>query len=75
MLKVYAVDLSKIKGTGDVECPRCGIKFSPDDETEKDYFIVKTVMKGNCLDKIVLQCNNCQSQIYLTGFHLLNKLR
>jgi len=72
MLKVYAIDLTSIKGTGDVECPRCGIKLSPDDETEKDYFIVKTVMKGDDLDKIVLQCNKCQSQIYLTGFHLLN---
>jgi len=55
-----------------VKCPKCGIKISPDDKTENAYTILKSVMKGDRLEKIILQCNRCKSQIHLTGFHLLN---
>jgi uncharacterized protein with PIN domain len=65
--------LTKTKGKGDIKCPECGIKISPDDETEEAYTILETVMKEGNLEKIALQCNKCQSQIHLTGFHLLNK--
>jgi len=74
-VKCYTVDLSKIKGRGEFVCPKCGIRVSPDDETENVYTLLEPVMKGNCLDKIILQCNKCGSQIHLTGFHILNKLR
>jgi len=73
--KFFTVDLTKIRGRGEIRCPKCGIKISPDDETENAYTILETVMKGESLDKIALHCNKCRSQIYLTGFHLLDKIR
>jgi hypothetical protein len=74
-IKFFTIDLYKIKGRGEFECPKCRIKISPDDKTEDAYTILELVMKGDCLDKIILQCNKCGSQIHLTGFHILNKLR
>jgi hypothetical protein len=74
-VKLYIIDLTSIRGRGEFKCPRCGIKISPDDKTEDAYTILELVMKGDCLDKIILQCNKCGSQIHLTGFHILSKLR
>jgi hypothetical protein len=74
-IKFFTIDLYKIKRRGEFGCPKCGIKISPDDKTEDAYTILEPVMKGDCLDKIILQCNKCGSQIHLTGFHILNKLR
>jgi predicted RNA-binding Zn-ribbon protein involved in translation (DUF1610 family) len=72
-LETYAVDLTKTKGKGEFKCPKCGIGISPDDMTENTYTILDTVMKGDSLEKIVLKCNKCGSEIHLKGFHLLNK--
>jgi len=74
-IKLYTVDLIKLKGGGEFRCPKCGIEISPDDKTEDVYTILETVMKKDYLEKIVLQCNSCGSQIHLVGFHLLSKLR
>ena len=68
----FNIDLSEIEGKGEFKCPKCGAKISPDDTSEKTYIILETHMKGDSLEKIRLQCNKCQSQIYLTGFYLLN---
>jgi predicted nucleic-acid-binding Zn-ribbon protein len=67
--------LTGIRGRGEFKCPKCGIKISHEDETEDVYTILKPVMKGDSLEKIILQCNRCQSQIHLTGFQFLNKIR
>jgi len=67
--------LNEINSGGEFGCPKCGIRISPDDKTEDAYTILELVMKGDCLDKIILQCNKCGSQIHLTGFHILSKLR
>jgi hypothetical protein len=72
-INIYTVDLTSIDGNGDFNCPKCGVKISPDDETENLYTILETVMNGDHLEKVILQCNKCQSQIYLTGFQLLSK--
>jgi len=74
-VRSYAIDLARIRGRGEFRCPKCGIKISPDDETEDVYTILETVTKGDCLEKIILQCNSCGSQIHLTGFRILDKLR
>ena len=71
---LYTIDLTKIEGKGDFKCPKCGVEISPDDNTEEVYTILKTVMKADGLKKIILQCNRCKSQIYLTGFHVLSKI-
>jgi DNA-directed RNA polymerase subunit RPC12/RpoP len=71
--RFYTIDLTKIKGSGEIKCPKCGTTISPDDKTENTYTIMETVMKDESLDRISLQCNRCQSKISLTGFRLLNK--
>jgi DNA-directed RNA polymerase subunit RPC12/RpoP len=72
--QAYVLDLTKIEGNGDLSCPKCGIAISPDDETEEVYSILKSKVKGQILEEIVIQCNRCASQIHLTGFPLLKKL-
>jgi len=67
--------LTKINGREEVKCPKCGIEMSPDDRTENAYTILEPVMKGECLEKIVLQCNRCSSQIHLVGFGFFERNR
>jgi predicted RNA-binding Zn-ribbon protein involved in translation (DUF1610 family) len=74
-IRFYTIDLTKIGERGEVRCPKCGIEISSDDKTEKAYTILEPVMKGDCLEKIILQCNRCESQIHLTGFQFLNIIR
>jgi len=69
--KPYTVDLTKTKGRGEFRCPKCGVKISPDDETNEAYTILESVMGGDYLEKVILQCNKCKSEIHLTGFHAL----
>ena len=71
-IKLYTVDLTKIRGEGEFKCPKCGIKISPDDRTENIYRVLEPVMTRGALEKILLQCNQCGSQIYLTGFKFLD---
>jgi hypothetical protein len=37
----YTIDLTKIGGSGDFPCPRCGTTISPDDCTEEVYQILE----------------------------------
>ena len=69
------IDLTKIKGRGEFRCPKCRIEISPDDGKEDAYTILEPVMKKDSLEKIILKCNKCESQIQLIGFHLLNRIR
>ena len=71
--KCYTIDLTKIGGRGEFECPKCRIKISPDDTTEKAYTILKTATEADRLERIILQCNKCGSQIRLIGFDFLNE--
>jgi len=72
--KSFLIDLSRTKEKGEFSCPKCGTKISPDDLSEGAYTILEPVMKGECLDRIILQCNRCGSKIHLIGFHVLEKL-
>jgi uncharacterized Zn finger protein len=74
-VRFYSVDLTKISGKGDFECPKCGIKISPDDKTDEVYRILDVEMKGNSLSRVKLQCNKCGTFIKLTGFNVLNNMR
>lgn len=69
--KLFRIDMKKIRGKGDFNCPKCGTKISPDDRTEKQYRILEALMKEDELDAVTLQCNRCASQIQLTGFNAL----
>jgi transcription initiation factor IIE alpha subunit len=66
---VYVVDLTKIDGDGDFQCPKCGSTVSPEDETETTYVIQEVKMKQDGqLEELVIKCNNCESIIHITGF-------
>ena len=73
-LHAYKIDLTKIKGSRSLACPRCGTKISPDDETEAVYSILGLKVNSNNLDEVVIRCNKCSSHIHLTGFSLLQEM-
>jgi uncharacterized C2H2 Zn-finger protein len=73
-MQVYIVDLTKINGSGDFPCPRCGTVISPDDCTEEAYSILEPKVNNHGLEELVLRCNRCASKLHLTGFSLLQKL-
>jgi hypothetical protein len=70
----YKIDLTKIGGSGDFSCPRCGTNMSPDDSAEEVYSILNTKFNKGCLWELVIRCNKCASQLHLTGFSLLHIL-
>lgn len=74
-VRFYTVDLTRIEGRGEFKCPKCGAKISPDDKSEKTYTVSEPVMREDCLEKVILQCNKCGSQIHITGFNNLNKMQ
>lgn len=71
-VKLYTVDLTRADTEGEVKCPKCGVEISPDDLTEENYEILETIMKGDSLEKIVVRCNKCRSQIHLVGLEILD---
>ena len=68
---VTEMDLTKIDGNGDFPCPTCGIKISPEDETEDFYTIVEEKVSNDTLEELIIRCNSCANQIRLTGFSYL----
>jgi hypothetical protein len=73
-IHAYKIDLTKIKGEGDLACPRCGTVISPDDETEAVYSILGSKVNSSGLKEVVICCNKCSSHIHLTGFSLLQEM-
>jgi len=65
---IHTVDLTRIQGDGDFQCPKCGTKISPDDKTDKVYCILETKLVDNDLEELAIQCLNCKSTIRITGF-------
>jgi hypothetical protein len=71
---IHRLDLTKIDGTGDFPCPRCGTVISPDDPTEEKYSILCPRANSKGLEEIVILCRNCGSYICLIGFSLLQEI-
>ena len=66
---VFVVDLTKIEGEGNFQCPQCGVIISPEDETETTYKIKDVKMKTNDqLEELKIKCIKCESVIHITGF-------
>lgn len=65
---VFKIDITQIEGDGDFSCPKCGVKISPDDETETVYTIINTKVKRQNLEELDVLCNNCGNRIRLVGF-------
>ena len=68
VVRAYVVNLTEISGEGQFKCPKCKALISPDDTSEKVYTILEAVMNKDIVDRIVLQCNKCGSQIIVIGF-------
>jgi len=66
--KPYKIDLTRVRGKGNVKCPKCGVEISPDDTSEEVYTVLQPIVNKDCLERIVLQCNRCGSRIDLVGF-------
>lgn len=73
-IQVNVLDLTKIDGSGDFSCPRCGNVISPDDCSEKAYSILEAKVSKGGLEEILICCNKCRSELHLTGFSLLKDL-
>jgi uncharacterized C2H2 Zn-finger protein len=70
----YKLDLSETGRDGEFRCPKCGVHISPEDHSEAVYFIYDTIMTGNNLSELVLQCKRCLCLIHLTGFSGIQKI-
>ena len=70
---IYKVNLTKIDGPGDFNCPVCRTFISPDDMDEKTYKILEVRSEGNFLAEVLLQCNKCHNTIRLVGFDVLRE--
>jgi predicted RNA-binding Zn-ribbon protein involved in translation (DUF1610 family) len=64
----YTIDLTEIDGDGSFPCPKCGTVVSPEDESEQVYKIVDTKVVNDELVELIINCNECGSNIKLTGF-------
>jgi transcription initiation factor IIE alpha subunit len=73
-IHMYTLDLTKMEGSGDFSCPRCGTSISPDDCTEEAYSVLEAKVNDQGLEELIIRCNKCASQLHLTGFSLLQKL-
>jgi len=72
MERRFRIDLTKIEGKGEFNCPGCGTTISPDDYSARTYSIldVKTEVDGR-VEEVIVQCGRCGSIICLDGFGLL----
>jgi phage FluMu protein Com len=71
--KTFRVDIVKMAGGADIQCPRCKNLISPDDQSEEAYSIVDTILgEEDELIKVVIRCNRCDSIISLEGFEALS---
>jgi len=70
----YHVDLDRIEGSGDFPCSKCGVKLSPEDQTDATYSIKEIKTRRDRLEELVIQCHRSESLIHLAGFKLLDSL-
>lgn len=69
---IRKVNLAKIEGEGDFSCPKCGVKISPEDETENVYTIQESIIgEDDYLKELIIRCNKCNSTISVEGFDAL----
>jgi|WetSurMetagenome_2_1015567.scaffolds.fasta_scaffold550401_1 hypothetical protein len=73
-LTVYRIELSKLKKDGTFQCPNCRTEISPNDYSDKSYAIMDIEVNSYGLEEVVIKCNRCQSQIYISGFSKVEQL-
>jgi len=62
------VDLKTLKTEGDFPCPKCEATISPEDDSKEPYVIKKVSANKASVRYVVIHCNNCKSDIKITGF-------
>lgn len=67
-VRVFKFDISQTKINGSFICPNCGTAISPDDHSRTTYSIFETIMKGDDLEELIIQCKKCLTFIHLVGF-------
>ena len=65
--KEIEIDLRKIKGDGEFDCPNCGARIDPEDESDKVFTIEEPKVVDEQLVELSLKCK-CGALIVLTGF-------
>jgi hypothetical protein len=61
----FVVDLTKISGSGEFPCPKCGVLFDPDAfAQEASYEILGS---SSSAEELVLKCKHCCSKIKIIG--------
>lgn len=64
----YNVNLHVVENDGSFQCPKCGTKISPEDETNENYEIIETKVQKGELAELVIGCGKCGSILKLSGF-------
>ena len=64
----YCVSSQQIADDGSFQCPKCGMKISPDDDTNENYEIIETKVQKGELVELKIGCGKCRSKLRLTGF-------
>jgi predicted RNA-binding Zn-ribbon protein involved in translation (DUF1610 family) len=64
----YCLNSQLIADDGSFQCPKCGRKISPEDETNENYEIIETKVQKGDLVELVIRCSKCGSTLKLTGF-------
>ena len=67
-IQVYVLDLTKIGGSGDFSCPRCGNEISPDDPTEKAYSIMEAKASNQGLEELMHSLQQVRKQTSFDWF-------
>ena len=64
----YPVSFSSLANDGSFNCTKCGIKISPEDETNENYEIIDTEIHDGEIAELIITCGKCGSILKLTGF-------
>ena len=64
----YRIDLRDISGEGTFPCPQCWSNISPEDETNKNYSILRIHSENDNLKEVIVICKKCEGTIHIVGF-------
>ncbi len=69
--KMQTLDTNSIEDDGSFQCPNCGNRISPDDESEETYKLLDTKVVGDELAELVVSCGTCGTVIKVVGIQAL----
>lgn len=73
-IKFFTVDIQAIKeDSGAFDCPNCGKRIDPHDETDDNYIVLEPQVLDNTLIRLPLKCIGCHAIITLENFSVADK--